>query len=502
MSPFWSARRVNTPRSVSRHRAEIDPLEFVADEAGLRAAILNLAMNALEAAGTGRARSAWGHSLKIDNVVIDVSDTGPGPPPEVAETCSSRSSPANPKASGSAWHWPSGWQSSTADSSPGHASGGRTHFRLTLPKPNGAARGSAMSRILIVDDEASICWALREFLGDEGHDVSVAASAEEGFAIAGRGGIDAVVLDVRLPGMDGLTALRGFRERVGPAPIIVVTAFGNLETVVRAMEGGAFDYLVKPFGLDQAGAVSSEPSRKANRRRSDSPAASWTAGVRDPDRHLVRHAGSLQDDRPGRPDRRAGPDHGRERNRQGAGRAGHPSAQRAKRTGPSCPICLAALSPGLVERELFGHVRGSFTGASQDRKGLLELAHGGTVLLDEVGDIPPAMQVKLLRAIEHREVTPVGDARPRPTDIRLIAATNRPLDELMATGQFREDLFFRLSVFPIHIPPLRERRDDIPGLAEHFLEAASLAQRRRHSICRRRCSTSCTRVPGWATSAS
>ena len=145
-----------------------------------------------------------------------------------------------------------------------------------------------------------------------------------------------------------------------------------------------------------------------------------------------------------------------------------------RRDGPFLPVCLAALSPGLVERELFGHVRGSFTGASHDRKGLLELAHGGTVLLDEVGDIPPVMQVKLLRAIEHREVTPVGDARPRATDIRIIAATNRPLGELMASGQFREDLFFRLSVFQIHIPPLRERRDDIPVLAEHFLKQPRL----------------------------
>ena len=145
-----------------------------------------------------------------------------------------------------------------------------------------------------------------------------------------------------------------------------------------------------------------------------------------------------------------------------------------RRDGPFLPVCLAALSPSLVEGELFGHLKGSFTGATQDRKGLLELASGGTVLLDEVGDIPPNLQVKLLRAIEHREVTPVGDARPRPTDIRVIAATNRPLAELMATGQFREDLFFRLSVFQIHIPPLRDRREDIPALAEHFLRQSRL----------------------------
>ena len=145
-----------------------------------------------------------------------------------------------------------------------------------------------------------------------------------------------------------------------------------------------------------------------------------------------------------------------------------------ERTAHSCPSAWPRSVPDSSRRELFGHLRGSFTGASHDRKGLLELAHGGTVLLDEVGDIPLALQVKLLRAIEHREVTPVGDARPRPTDIRVIAATNRPLAELMATGQFREDLYFRLSVFPIHIPPLRERRDDITGLAEYFLNQPRL----------------------------
>jgi DNA-binding NtrC family response regulator len=330
-----------------------------------------------------------------------------------------------------------------------------------------------MSSILIVDDEASICWALREFLGDLGHDVSIAASAEEGLEIAGRGGIDAVVLDVRLPGMDGLMALRGFRERVGPAPIIVVTAFGNLETVVRAMEGGAFDYIVKPFGLDQAWAVIERALEKEKPRRHGNAEAS--AGARS--EALIGSSPAMQDlyksialvaptDVPVLVTGESGT------GKELVARAIHRHSGR--RDGPFLPVCLAALSPGLVERELFGHVRGSFTGASHDRKGLLELAHGGTVLLDEVGDIPPVMQVKLLRAIEHREVTPVGDARPRPTDIRVIAATNRPLADLMASGQFREDLFFRLSVFPIHIPPLRERRDDIPLLAEHFLKQPRL----------------------------
>ena len=173
-----------------------------------------------------------------------------------------------------------------------------------------------------------------------------------------------------------------------------------------------------------------------------------------------------------------------------------------RRPGPFVPVSLAALSPTLVERELFGHLKGSFTGANQDRPGLLELASGGTLLLDELGDISPDLQVKLLRVIEHRDFTPVGDSRPRPTDIRVLAATNRPLGELMAAGRFREDLYFRLNVFPIHLPPLRDRLDDIPALAEHFLRQARLPGRRRTRVSRRRSSPPCGIVPGRATSAS
>lgn len=331
-----------------------------------------------------------------------------------------------------------------------------------------------MSHILIVDDEASICWAFREFLTDEGHHVEVAASAEEGLRVAAGGALDAVVLDVRLPGMDGLTAMRGFRERVGSAPIIVMTAFGNLDTAVRAMEGGAFDYLVKPFDLDQAGAVL---ERALETRGSLKPPGAGSPADSDPET-LIGTSPAMHElfksialvaptEVPVLITGESGT------GKELVARAIHRHS--ARRDGPFLPICLAALSPSLVERELFGHVRGSFTGADRDRDGLLELARGGTVLLDEVGDIPLPLQVKLLRAIEHREMTPVGDARPRRTDIRVIAATNRPLSDLMATGQFREDLYFRLSVFRIHIPALRDRRDDIPVLARHFLKQACLA---------------------------
>ncbi len=336
-----------------------------------------------------------------------------------------------------------------------------------------------MSRVLVVDDEASICWALREFLGDQGYDVDVASSAEEGLELAGRKPHDAVILDIRLPGIDGLAALSRFRELAGPAPIIVITAFGNLDTAVRAMEGGAFDYLVKPFDLDQAATVLTRAL--ASRRNGHESESNGSAAGREPvaveQSLLIGHSAPMQElfkqialvapaDVPVLITGESGT------GKELVARAIHRHSARRDRT--FLPVCLAALSSGLIERELFGHLRGSFTGAVQDRKGLLELADGGTVLLDEIGDVPPAVQVKLLRAIEHREVTPVGDARPRPINVRFLAATNRPLDELMAAGEFREDLFFRLSVFPIRVPPLRVRPADIPALARHFLELLNL----------------------------
>jgi DNA-binding NtrC family response regulator len=332
-----------------------------------------------------------------------------------------------------------------------------------------------MSRILVVDDEASICWAFRESLGDEGHQVEVAASVEEGLQIAASGPLDAVVLDVRLPGVDGLTAMGAFRERIGPAPIIVITAFGNLETAVRAMEGGAFDYLIKPFDLDQATGV---VSRALESRGAGGRAPGAAAAAPEPEA-LIGRSAAMQElfkrialvapaEVPVLITGESGT------GKELVARAIHRHSPR--RAGPFVPVNLAALTPTLVERELFGHLKGSFTGASQDRPGLLELASGGTLLLDELGDIPPDLQVKLLRVIEHRAFTPVGDSRPRPTDIRVVAATNRPLGELMAAGRFREDLYFRLSVFPIHLPPLRDRLDDIPDLAEHFLRQARLPE--------------------------
>jgi DNA-binding NtrC family response regulator len=326
-----------------------------------------------------------------------------------------------------------------------------------------------MSRILVVDDEASICWAFRESLSDLGHHVDIASSAEEGLTIAAKSPFDAVVLDVRLPGIDGLSAMHEFRARLGRVPIIVVTAFGDLDTAVKAVEGGAFDYLVKPFDLSQATAALTralDPRRHgAALAASPEPETDGLIGKAPVMQELFKRIALVAPTNvPVLITGESGT------GKELVARAIHRHS--ARKNGPLLPVCLAALSPSVIERELFGHLKGSFTGALQDRKGLFELAGGGSVLLDEIGDVSPSLQVKLLRAIEHGEVTPVGDARPRPIDIRVIAATNRPLHALLASGEFREDLFYRLSVFQIEVPRLGDRREDIPALAQHFLRRA------------------------------
>jgi two-component system nitrogen regulation response regulator GlnG len=324
-----------------------------------------------------------------------------------------------------------------------------------------------MSHVLVVDDEPSICWGFRKLLEGEGHEVETASSAEEALELAGRRRPDAVVLDVRLPGMDGLSALRHLRERADGAPVVVITAFGDLATAVTAVEQGAFDYLTKPFDLDAAADV---VRRALEQRRGASPGGETPAAPADglligsspAMQHVFKQiALAAGSDVPVLVTGESGT------GKELVAKALH--AHGPRRGGPFVPVCPAALSPTVIESELFGHVRGAFTGADRDRPGLLELADGGTVLLDEIGDLPLGMQVKLLRAVEHREVTPVGGAQPRPIDARIVAATNRPLADMVRRGQFREDLFFRLSVFHIELPPLRKRGDDVVTLAGHFL---------------------------------
>ena len=350
-------------------------------------------------------------------------------------------------------------------------------------------------RILVVDDEESICWGLNRALTDEGFSVEVTASAEDALTAVARQVPALVIMDVRLPGMDGLTALRQIRQIAGPVPVVVITAFGNLTTAVEAVRDGAVEYLTKPFDLERL--VSAV--HRALFAAGDQPPL---AGGPSPDDYLAdgilgksevmqdvfkRIALIVPTDLPVLITGESGT------GKELVARAIHRHSARASR--PFVPVHLAALSPTLVESELFGHVRGAFTGADIQRQGILELAHEATVFFDEAGDIPPQIQVKLLRVLEQREVVPVGDTQPRAADFRILAATHRNLDQALLDGSLREDLYYRLAGAEIRLPPLRERVEDIPLLAEHFLRSSRVPQQSGLSFTAAAIAALCQR--GW-----
>lgn len=333
---------------------------------------------------------------------------------------------------------------------------------------------ASQPHVLIVDDEEAVCWTLERALRRDGYSVHVAASAEEALDRARQCRPDAILLDVRLPGMDGITALTHLRELSGNAPVVVVTAHGNLSTAIRAMQGGAYDYLAKPFDLDEAldairramlvrasnaETLLAEPTT----RQSPSEAVESEFIGRSPAMQQVFKRIALVAPHDACVLITGESGTGKEL----AARAIHRHSRRQAK--PFLPINVAALNPNLVESELFGHVRGAYTGASETRPGLLSLADGGTVFLDELADIPLSVQAKLLRVLEHQEATPVGSNQPRRFNIRILAATHQDLLKAVAAGTFRHDLYFRLNVFQIRMPALRERVEDIGPLAEAFL---------------------------------
>ncbi|HVJ86608.1 MAG TPA: sigma-54 dependent transcriptional regulator [Caulifigura sp.] len=329
-------------------------------------------------------------------------------------------------------------------------------------------KDKTMNRILIVDDEPSICWALAELLEEEGFKATAVGSAEEALELSANQTWRLVLLDVRLPGLDGISAIPQLRERFGNVPIVVITAFGDLDTAVRAVESGAADYLCKPLNADDVTAIVRrvlsrervEP-REASPRRSAAPQGSLVGQSPAMQKVFKKIALAATTDVPVLITGESGT------GKELIARAIHQHGSR--RAQPFVPVCLPALSPNLVEAELFGHERGTFTGAEVQRIGLLEAASGGSVFLDEIGETPLELQVKLLRSIEYHEITPVGGVRPRHVDFRVIAATNQPLETLVQIGRFRADLFYRLNVFVIEAPALRDRREDIPLLCEYFL---------------------------------
>jgi two-component system nitrogen regulation response regulator GlnG len=327
--------------------------------------------------------------------------------------------------------------------------------------------------ILIIDDEEPIAWALKRAFERDGHRVAVSPSAEDGLKKASAHEPDVIFLDVRLPGLDGIAALEKLKHVAPHAAVIVITAHGNLNTAVKAVEGGAFDYLAKPFDLAQAqDAVRRALSR--HQPRSTAPAAevdeSPDAMVgRSPAMQTIFKRIALVAPTEACVLITGESGTGKEL----VARAVH--AHSTRRNKPFLPVHIASMNPNLVESELFGHVKGAFTGADKPRQGLLSLADGGTVFLDELADIPLPVQAKLLRVLERQEVLPVGGNQTAPVNVRIVSATHGDLSAAVRDGRFRHDLFFRLNVYPIHLAPLRDRVDDIPLLAEHFLGRFGLA---------------------------
>ena len=322
-----------------------------------------------------------------------------------------------------------------------------------------------MSKILVVDDEPSICWGVSRLAESLGHQIESASSAEHGLSIASSYQPDLVILDVRLPGVDGLSAMKHFRQLDEKTPIIVITAFGDLKTAVTAVEQGAFEYVLKPFDLQEIRTAVERALRHAPVAET-APAAAAPAEVEGmlgstPAMQAVfkRIALAAASDAPVllTGERGVG--------KESAAVAIHRHSARA--TGPFVVVNIAALSPALAEAELFGQAT-SVAGAAQARRGLLVQAHGGTLYIDEVAEIPPPIQAKLLRALERREVTPLGADAPVKADFRLVAATQQDLQQLVDRGEYRHDLYHRLGTFEIALPPLRERPQDISLLANHF----------------------------------
>lgn len=323
----------------------------------------------------------------------------------------------------------------------------------------------AEKSLLIVDDEEAITWSLRKAFERHGYRVSVAASAEEAFELARNLPFAAVILDVRLPGMDGISALGKLGDLTNRAPVIIVTAHGNLSTAVKALENGAFEYLPKPFDLAQAidavaravrvkGPPPSEKSEEGEPEEIVGQSLAMQAVFKRIALVAPHDACVLITGESGT-------------GKELVARALHRHSQR--RDKPYIPIHIASLNPNLIESELFGHVKGAFTGAGQAKPGLLLLADGGTVFLDELADIPLPVQAKLLRVLEYQEVLPVGANQSKRINVRILSATHQDLSNSVRQGLFRHDLYFRLNVFEIHVPALRDRVEDIPLLTDHFL---------------------------------
>jgi DNA-binding NtrC family response regulator len=332
--------------------------------------------------------------------------------------------------------------------------------------------GANFLNLLIVDDDRSVREACREVAHALGFNVEVAESAESAYRLIDTHSIDAVLLDLRLPGAGGLDALHTIRQHHPDALVVVVTGYATVQSAVQAMKDGAYDYVTKPFSMEELRLLLERVAEHL-KLKTENRVLREALKSRQGFGNLIGHAPEME-----KIYRIIGK----------ASQSFHPVLILGEsgtgkelvarsihfagpfRDKPFIPVDCGSLVPTLIESELFGHVRGAFTGATHQKDGLLAIAEGGTVFLDEIGELPVDLQAKLLRAIQEKEIRPVGSVKHVSINVRVIAATNRDLERAVMQGTFRRDLYFRLNVLTLRIPPLRERRQDIPLLVAHFLD--------------------------------
>jgi len=325
--------------------------------------------------------------------------------------------------------------------------------------------------VLIADDEDGVRESLAEVLRDEGFAVETAGDGNEALAAIERQDFAVVITDVRMPGADGLEVLKRVRESAPQTVVLMMTAHASIETAVDALRQGAADYILKPLLFDE---VLAKVRRVLEHRQ-----LAWEAQIlrREVERHhpldtLVGDGAAMRE--VGHLIRKVAPTTATVLITGESGTGKEVVARLIHRESAAAeqiflPVNCAAIPETLLESQLFGHTRGAFTGAVSSQEGLFARAHGGTIFLDEIGDLPLGLQSKLLRVLESKEILPVGGTTPRTIDVRILAASNQDLGGMVATGRFREDLYYRLNVVEIRLPPLRERREDIPALVEHFV---------------------------------
>ena len=324
-----------------------------------------------------------------------------------------------------------------------------------------------MASILIVDDELSMREFLRILLEKEGHQIVTATNGLVALELTGQHAFDLVVTDIRMPGMTGLELLASLKQTKPDMAVIMITAFASPDDAVAAMKNGAFDYITKPFNVDEIKTVV-RSSLKKKQQPGPTPVSGFPEIIgQSPEMMKIFDLITKIAPTPANVLIYGESGTGKEL----VAKAIHNRSKVA--SNPFVPITCSAIPESLLESELFGHVKGSFTGAIADKQGLFQQADGGTAFLDEIGELTPIIQTKLLRVLQEREFMPVGSTKNRQVNVRIIAATNRILEQEIISGKFREDLYYRLAVVPIRVPPLRERIGDVPLLVDYFLKKFS-----------------------------